>query len=177
MLADWARSYLGYPPVRVAEPNPTHFALAALHELGHVNQLITQNVDGLHHKATDRDLSAYLEPAAVQPSVATAAPSSILELHGTLRHAHCLSCGTPVGRDEFQDRLSALNPEWDKYQREVSEGREERLNPDGDVELGPGVRYEEFDVPACDSCGGPMKPRVGQSAYSNGYLEAFMITA
>lgn len=53
---------------------------------------------------------------------------------------------------------SALNPDWHKYALEVSDGREERLNPDGDVELGPGVKYEEFNVPACESCGGDMKP-------------------
>lgn len=39
---DWARSYLGYPPVRQAEPNPTHFAIAALQKLGLVTNLITQ---------------------------------------------------------------------------------------------------------------------------------------
>lgn len=58
----------------------------------------------------------------------------------------------------MQDRLSQLNPAWSKYADEVTEGREERLNPDGDVELGPGVKYEDFVVPPCDKCGGPMKP-------------------
>lgn len=83
----------------------------------------------------------------------------ILELHGTLRHAHCLSCHAPTGRDAFQDRLSELNPAWHEFQRDVAAGkREEKLNPDGDIELGPGVRYEDFKVPACDHCGGPMKP-------------------
>ncbi|KAK4705048.1 hypothetical protein P7C70_g1157, partial [Phenoliferia sp. Uapishka_3] len=53
-----------------------------------------------------------------------------------------------------------MNPQWQEYSDEVEEGREERLNPDGDVELGPGVKYEEFNVPACDSCGGSMKPAV-----------------
>lgn len=36
--------------------------------------------------------------------------------------------------------------------------RQEKLNPDGDVELGEGVRYEEFVVPECERCGGDMKP-------------------
>ena len=83
----------------------------------------------------------------------------ILELHGTLRHAGCLSCGTLVQRDAFQDRLSELNPLWKKYSDEVqAEQRKEKLNPDGDVELGEGVKYEDFVVPACQKCGGPMKP-------------------
>lgn len=54
-----------------------------------------------------------------------------------------------------------MNPEWARYVEEILDGKhdnEERLNPDGDVELGPGIKYEEFVVPECESCGGPMKP-------------------
>ncbi|KAM0789280.1 hypothetical protein ACM66B_000120 [Microbotryomycetes sp. NB124-2] len=160
----WARSYLGYPPVREAEPNPGHYAIAALMRMGYVSRLITQNVDGLHHKAYDSDLTTYHSQANVpkrsqHPPVTPHPP--ILELHGTLRHAGCLKCQNLVQRDSFQDRLSELNPKWKQYSDEVRhEHRKEVLNPDGDVELGPGVRYEEFTVPACDQCGGPMKPRV-----------------
>ncbi|KAM0755930.1 DHS-like NAD/FAD-binding domain-containing protein [Meredithblackwellia eburnea MCA 4105] len=164
----WARSFLGYVPVRNAEPNPTHYAIAALQKMRVVDGLITQNVDGLHHKACDTNLATYLSPSpslqdpSEDPlSALSSRDPSILELHGTLRHVHCLSCGTPVGRDDFQDRLSILNPEWKKYSDEVElGGRQERLNPDGDVELGPGIRYEEFNVPACETCGGDMKPKV-----------------
>ncbi|BGP25203.1 hypothetical protein JCM10295v2_004125 [Rhodotorula toruloides] len=152
----WARSFLGYPPVRRAESNPTHYAMAALQKMGFLSSLITQNVDGLHHRAYSGDLSLYLSPPSVKPAEARDAPlppldPAILELHGTLRHAHCLACHTPVGRDAFQDRLSELNPAWHEFQKEVESGkREEKLNPDGDIELGPGVRYEDFKVPACD---------------------------
>ncbi|GAA5936626.1 uncharacterized protein JCM15063_001942 [Sporobolomyces koalae] len=162
----WARSYLGYPPVRVAESNPTHYAMAALMKMGYVSSIITQNVDGLHHKSHSSNLTTYLSPPTVAPPTAPDAPlppldPPILELHGTLRHAHCLSCHTPTGRDAFQDRLSRLNPAWQEYSDSVQTGqREEKLNPDGDIELGPNVKYEDFRVPACDHCGGPMKPRV-----------------
>ncbi|GAA5872345.1 hypothetical protein JCM16303_004486 [Sporobolomyces ruberrimus] len=163
----WARSYLGYPPVRIAESNPTHYAMSALMKMGYVSSLITQNVDGLHHKAHTSDLSTYLSPPTIAPPTSPTAPlppldPPILELHGTLRHAHCLSCHTPTGRDAFQDRLSDLNPLWEEYSSSIQQGsREEKLNPDGDIELGPNIKYEEFKVPECANCGEKMmKPRV-----------------
>ncbi|KDN37594.1 DHS-like NAD/FAD-binding domain-containing protein [Tilletiaria anomala UBC 951] len=72
----WSRSYLGFPPVRHALPNKTHYSIAALQRLGHVPEFITQNVDSLHHAATP------------SPSLAAA---SILELHGTLAYVVCVS--------------------------------------------------------------------------------------
>ncbi|GAA5977225.1 hypothetical protein JCM5350_003262 [Sporobolomyces pararoseus] len=175
----WARSYLGYPPVRLAESNPTHFAISALIKMGKVGSIITQNVDGLHHKSFSKNLKHYLEPPLIPPPTPTPSSSSsittplppldppILELHGTLRHAHCLICHTPTGRDAFQDRLSELNPAWAEYSNSVQSGvikEEEKLNPDGDIELGPNVKYEDFKIPSCEKCGkegkGMMKPRV-----------------
>jgi NAD-dependent deacetylase sirtuin 4 len=66
------RSYLGYPPVRDAQPNTTHYALAALQHAGHINKTVTQNVDGLHRKA----ISHCWDDAHID--------AHILELHGTL---------------------------------------------------------------------------------------------
>jgi NAD-dependent deacetylase len=61
--------------VRGVQPNPGHFALAELEQLGIVRAIITQNVDGLH----------------------TAAGSErVLEMHGSLRVAVCTSCGREV---------------------------------------------------------------------------------
>nr|UOP56884.1 putative dhs-like nad fad-binding domain-containing protein [Thecaphora frezii] len=71
----FSRSYLGFPPVRTALPNKTHFSIAAIQHLGYVPKFITQNVDNLHHAAT--------------PSPSLAA-STILELHGTLKHVVCV---------------------------------------------------------------------------------------
>lgn len=34
-------SFLGYPPVRRAESNPTHYAMAALQKMGYLSSLIT----------------------------------------------------------------------------------------------------------------------------------------
>jgi len=173
----WARSYLGYPPVRIAESNPIHYAIEALMRMNYVSSIITQNVDGLHHKAHSKNLETYLSPPTIAPPTTfdkdyldkdlPRLDPPILELHGTLRHAHCLNCHTPTGRDAFQDELSKLNPEWAEYSDSLQNGliKEEKLNPDGDIELGKNVKYEDFKVPPCKKCGpdnekGMMKPRV-----------------
>lgn len=58
--------------MRDALPNPTHYALAALQYAAVAPKLITQNVDGLHHKA----LAHVWDEGHLR--------ERILELHGTL---------------------------------------------------------------------------------------------
>ncbi|OBZ73820.1 NAD-dependent protein deacetylase SIR4, partial [Grifola frondosa] len=133
------RSYLGYPPVRDALPNTTHFALAALQYKSIVPQLITQNVDGLHHKA----LSGAWDEALMH--------ERILQLHGTLHKVHC-SFGHVTDRDTFQQMLSEANPQWKAFSDDLeATGSQPRTNPDGDVVL-EGVSYNDFVVPNCPSC-------------------------
>jgi len=55
-----------------AEPNKAHYALAELERMGRLSSVITQNVDGLHQKAGSKN---------------------VIELHGNMREAACLSCG------------------------------------------------------------------------------------
>ncbi|KAL4072791.1 DHS-like NAD/FAD-binding domain-containing protein [Scleroderma yunnanense] len=133
------RSYLGYPPVRDAQPNITHCALAALQYTSHIPRLITQNVDGLHKKA----IAHLWDDDRMN--------RQILELHGTLHHVHC-TYGHVTDRDTFQDWISANNPYWKDYIEglEVT-GQKPRTNPDGDVEL-DGVSHYDFVVPNCPQC-------------------------
>lgn len=63
---------MGYPPVRDTLPNTSHYAIAALQHTSFVSRLVTQNVDGLHHKSL-RDV---WDEAKMK--------ERILELHGTL---------------------------------------------------------------------------------------------
>ncbi|PCH36333.1 DHS-like NAD/FAD-binding domain-containing protein [Wolfiporia cocos MD-104 SS10] len=136
----WLRSYIGYPPVRDALPNTTHYAFAALQYKSVVNKLITQNVDGLHHKAIAHVWSD------------TQMQDHIVELHGQLRSVRCLR-GHLIDRDEFQQHLSAANPEWKAFMDDLeATGAQPRTNPDGDVVLGEGVRYDDFVVPDCPTC-------------------------
>ncbi|KAF9477605.1 DHS-like NAD/FAD-binding domain-containing protein [Pholiota conissans] len=141
----WLRSYLGYPPVRDAQPNTTHFALAALQYTSHISGIVTQNVDGLHHKALQNTTGLNWSADRIQ--------KSILELHGTLHHVHC-SRGHIVDRSAFQERLSWVNPKWHEYAEELERtGAQPRTNPDGDVAVEQlGISYNDFIVPECPEC-------------------------
>ena len=129
----WARSAVGWTRFSAARPNAAHRALAELEEAGAVRGVITQNVDGLHHAAGSR---------------------RVVELHGSLAAVRCLGCGEGGARDDFQRRLLALNAEW-----AARLGGEAEPAPDGDAEL-PAWAVESFRVPACERCGGVVKPDV-----------------
>jgi NAD-dependent deacetylase len=64
----WAEPLVGVS----IEPNPGHRALATLEGAGYVAGVVTQNIDGLHH----------------------AVGSDAVEVHGHLRTASCLACGS-----------------------------------------------------------------------------------
>jgi NAD-dependent SIR2 family protein deacetylase len=129
----WSRSFVGWPKIRDAAPNAGHHALAALEASGHVQTVITQNVDRLHHKAGSRH---------------------IIELHGTLAEVTCLACGTREEREALQRRMlvhRGLSEELALADLEAA--------PDGDADLADGAGAG-FDVPACKACGGTLKPHV-----------------
>jgi NAD-dependent deacetylase len=63
-----------------AKPNSAHLCLARLENKGYIKAVITQNIDGLHHKAGSQN---------------------VLELHGTAQTATCPSCGKKHNRDYF----------------------------------------------------------------------------
>lgn len=126
----WARSFLGWPRISTAKPNPAHVALAQLEQAGVVAHVITQNVDRLHHAAGSR---------------------RVIELHGALANVVCLTCGAKELRAELQSRLSRMND--DLVARDVV------VAPDGDAEL-PAQATESFRVPGCLACGGVLKPDV-----------------
>ena len=71
-----------------AEPNAGHVALAALERKGKLHTLVTQNVDGLHHRAGS-------------------SPEKIVEIHGTVRDAKCLACGWRGPMEETLARVRA----------------------------------------------------------------------
>ena len=68
------------------EPNRGHRAVAELVRRGTVASIITQNIDGLHQQAGVPD-------------------ERVIELHGTVAHASCLSCGR---RHDLESILEAF---------------------------------------------------------------------
>ncbi|MEO8888127.1 MAG: Sir2 family NAD-dependent protein deacetylase, partial [Jatrophihabitantaceae bacterium] len=102
----WARSYLGWRQISSARPNAGHVAVARLQQLGRLEGIITQNVDGLHQGAGARD---------------------VVELHGGLDRTVCLTCHDRAPRRDLDARLRAANPDFDAHVAAV--------NPDGDVDL------------------------------------------
>jgi NAD-dependent SIR2 family protein deacetylase len=128
--SSWARSFSGWQRIANAQPNRAHTALAALESAGTVDTVITQNVDGLHHRAGSR---------------------CVIDLHGRLQSVRCMGCGRVTGRDEWQRELAAANSEW------LPET--DYFAPDGDAKLRDDD-VGRFVTPDCAACGGFVKPDV-----------------
>jgi len=126
----WARSFAGWRRISKARPNAAHAALAKLEQSGHVQSLITQNVDSLHRMAGSR---------------------MVIDLHGVLHETRCLHCDTEGKRSDWQAILEENNPGWTPQVAAYT--------PDGDAELSDSD-YLEFNVPDCPVCGGIIKPDV-----------------
>jgi NAD-dependent SIR2 family protein deacetylase len=126
----WARSLIGWRLIRQAGPNGAHRALAELEASGRTELLLTQNVDRLHQAAGSE---------------------RVIDLHGRIDLVRCMDCEARSPRDELQDDLSRLNPDW--FDLEAPEA------PDGDADL-EGADFSSFVVPTCRRCGGLLKPDV-----------------
>ena len=93
--------YMGDPEVRrrawqnrlksemwTAQPNAAHAALVDLERKGALHFLVTQNVDGLHHAAGQSD-------------------DIVVEIHGNVREAKCMTCGWRGPMSETLERVRA----------------------------------------------------------------------
>ena len=127
----WARAMLGWPKVRIAQPNAAHRALATLQQRQRISGLVTQNVDTLHDQAGSHD---------------------VIELHGSLHRVLCLDCQQRSERDVIQQLMETENP--------YLAGVDAVQAPDGDTLLDPAFE-ERFQVPRCPHCTGQrLKPDV-----------------
>src|SRR5512136_2905724 len=82
----WQMATEMYEPMKKAQPNLAHLAIAELEKIGRLDCVITQNIDGLHFKAGNSE-------------------EKVLQLHGTAIFVSCLSCKKRYDRDEIQDRI------------------------------------------------------------------------
>ena len=101
----WARSMRGWPAVRDARPTAAHRALAILERRGHIDTIITQNVDRLHQRA---------------------GCARVIDLHGRLDRVQCLDCNGFHCRERIQQQLVRGNDSV----RAATAAR-----PDGDADL------------------------------------------
>lgn len=68
----WRQKCEGFAEFHAAQPNPGHQVIADWERRGLIRGVITQNIDGLHQLAGNRQ---------------------VLEVHGTVRRVTCLDCG------------------------------------------------------------------------------------
>jgi len=76
-----------YDVIASAQPNAAHKAIAALEKSGHVNSVITQNIDDLHQKAGSQ---------------------TVYEYHGTIKKLVCMECFRSVESENID--LTVLPP-------------------------------------------------------------------
>jgi NAD-dependent SIR2 family protein deacetylase len=126
----WARSFFGWPAVARALPNRGHAALVALEARGSITALVTQNVDGLHTRAGQRN---------------------VIDLHGRIDDVVCLQCATRFARADVQRILAEAHPDWTAGEVVIA--------PDGDADL-ERMELHRFRPPPCRDCGGMLKPDV-----------------
>jgi NAD-dependent SIR2 family protein deacetylase len=126
----WARSMIGWGIVAGAQANAAHHGLARLQAAGRLQQLVTQNVDGLHQRAGS---------------------IGVIELHGNLYRVRCLDCGADHSRESVQRTLEAENPDF------VDAGA--MVAPDGDADV-ESYCVDAFRIPSCTRCAGVLKPDV-----------------
>lgn len=74
-----------------AKPNKAHIALSKLEEMGKLNAIITQNIDGLHQMAGSRN---------------------VFELHGSIHRNYCTKCSKFFNLEEMLN-LGGIVPHCD----------------------------------------------------------------
>jgi len=82
----WKMSTETWDIMKDAAPNKAHIAIRKIEDSGKLLSVVTQNIDGLHHKAGN-------------------SPEKIIEIHGTVATVSCLNCGKKYERQYIEDRI------------------------------------------------------------------------
>jgi NAD-dependent deacetylase len=92
------------------EPNAAHDALASLSAAGHLDALVTQNIDGLHGAAADALADLQQDARADRgdaPRAVSGESGEIVELHGNARRAVCRNCGWTTSADDAREQAAS----------------------------------------------------------------------
>lgn len=117
----WGRALIGWPLIRNSQPNPAHYHLAELERRGHIELLVTQNVDRLHQRAGSRN---------------------VVDLHGRADEIRCMDCTFRENRQAVHERSYDLNPAFRHYTADSA--------PDGDADLEVDFSsFQVADCPDC----------------------------
>jgi len=117
----WARSLAGWPMIRDAQPGTAHRVLAQLEQRGHIQQIVTQNVDRLHQQAGSR---------------------RVIDLHGRSDKVRCMSCQITLPRDQVHRQSAIDNPSFAHLRAKAA--------PDGDACLEAAFhQFQLPDCPRC----------------------------
>ncbi|MFC1813211.1 NAD-dependent deacetylase [Thermodesulfobacteriota bacterium] len=87
----WRRKSALYPDLVRATPNPAHMAVFHLYEMGLIEAVITQNIDGLHQQSGLPE-------------------DSVIELHGNTLRVRCMHCEATSSAHEVQKRIEDGDP-------------------------------------------------------------------
>ncbi|WP_223590626.1 NAD-dependent protein deacylase [Neobacillus bataviensis] len=92
-----------------ATPNSGHMILSKWEQAGKIQQIITQNIDGLHQKAGSKN---------------------VIEFHGTMKTASCQNCGKIYLTEEILIRLKNLEEFYVCDNCETIHKRNRYIKPD-----------------------------------------------
>lgn len=84
----WRRKIVFFNELEQAVPNAAHSSLYSLYRMGLVEVIITQNIDGLHHKSG--------VPA-----------DKIIEIHGNTTRIKCMACGELFSLEDIKQRIQS----------------------------------------------------------------------
>ena len=80
-----------YPDLVAARPNKGHEAVAGLYEMGLIQAVVTQNIDGLHQESGLPD-------------------DVVIELHGNTRRIRCMTCSEVSSIEDARTRIDVGDP-------------------------------------------------------------------
>lgn len=132
-----------------------HIALHLLQRKGHINLIVTQNVDRfvyLTFLSVDYSISSFNRLHQKSGS------RHVIDLHGRNDQVKCMSCDHQLPREVMQDTLRRNNQNFLNFVNSLEFSLED-TRADGDTELGA-IDYEQLDLPNCPVCDGILKPNV-----------------